>query len=352
MKLTEQQRELVEKNLGLVNVHIRRYVRLPHGSNRDREYADLFQEGSLALMEAARNHDPKRHGSFAAYAIPRIHHVISVALYERFSTVRFPVISVKRAKERREQTRGSSRYKPEPALARTYNFDDDAVQCRDVSENRHRPAGRAAQVGRCWRGGEIDLAARVRAMYEAAVREAADRLCAAPRGRKDRRHLIRRFVEERLLIPDPEAWTSKRQFARDFKSSLGRILNCEEALMVEIRSILDADDAFQVLLKLARQEDDGMDAVIKPEMASRLEQAALDGFARRFACAEADRQATVLRELLRATMGSLTGFARRLFAKLDDRARARFLAMVKDSDLSRTVENAKRPARDSSPSSA
>ncbi len=323
MKLTEEQRALVEQNLGLVNVHIRRFVALPRSPHRQREYDDLYQEGCLSLMESAKTHDPARHGPFAAYAIPRIHHAISMALYERFSTVRVPAKSVKRARQRQRDRAGDDRHRPEPALVETHNFSDESMDARVSTRSRPCPPGACRAAG-----GEGIIRARLREKYQAAVREAADRVCASGRGREDRHALIKRFVEERLLIPEPGAQTSKRQLARDFSCSIGRVQSCDDALTGEIRGLLGADDEFRALLHLARQEDEGMDAPVEASAGAKLTRAALDGFARRFARLPAGVQADVLRNLVCTVLGSLSDFARRLFGQLDVRQRAHFLGAV------------------------
>jgi len=348
VKLTETEQKTVEENLGLINVHIRRFVAVPRSPNRQREYDDLYQEGCLALMQAAQTHDPDRHGPFAAYAIPRIHHAISMALYERFSTVRVPAKSVKRARERQRNRSGADRHHPEPALVDTHSLPDESLDACVSAQARHRPRTAAQGAGRPWRKERSTIRSRLRGKYEAAVREAARRLSATGRGREDRAALIQRFVEDRLLIPEPDAQTSKRQLARDFDCSIGRIQSCEDALMNAIRGLLTADDEFQALVRLARQEDEGMDAALDERAGARLERASLDGFARRFVRLTSDDQAVVLRELVCQTMGSLSGFARRLFGQLDVRSRARFLGSVLAGEVRPGEGRAPRAARSAS----
>ena len=86
-KLTPAQRDLVAANLGLVGVHMRR-VSCRVSPMRDRERDDLFQEGYLGLITAAQRYTPAHHMPFAAFAIPRIHNAVSMALHHRFRTVR------------------------------------------------------------------------------------------------------------------------------------------------------------------------------------------------------------------------------------------------------------------------
>ncbi len=345
MKLTETEQKLVEDNLGLINVHIRRFVAVPRSPTRQREYDDLYQEGCLALMQAAQTHDPDRHGPFAAYAIPRIHHAISMALYERFSTVRVPAKSIKRARERQRSCSAADRHRPEPALVDTYSLPDESLDACVSVQARHHPRTGAPGAGRPWRKERATIRSRLRAKYEAAVLEAARRLSATGRGREDRAALIQRFVEDRLLIPEPDAQTSKRQLARDFDCSIGRIQSCEDALMDAIRGLLTADDEFQALVRLARQEDEGLDAALDEQAGDRLERASLDGFARRFARLASDDQAVVLRALVCQTMGSLSGFARRLFGQLDVKSRATFLGAVLSGEARTGEPDALAPPR-------
>ena len=54
--LTEEQRQLVTRHIGLVGVHLRTRVPTPYQPTRDREREDLFQEGCIALVKAARRY--------------------------------------------------------------------------------------------------------------------------------------------------------------------------------------------------------------------------------------------------------------------------------------------------------
>ncbi len=330
MKLNEQERELVENNMGLVNVHIKRFVGVPRTPTRQREYDDLFQEGCLALMESAKSYDAGRHGPFAAYALPRIHHAVSIALYERFATVRVPAKSVKRAKQRLRED--PERHRPEPALADTHNFSHDG-QIRDRRPtDRHRPASAVVARRTAGVGEGMSLGMRLRAKYEAAVREAARRIVRGGRGRKDRKDLVARFVEERLLIPDPESQTAKRQLARDFGCSIGRVQSCEESLKTEIRSLLEADAEFSVLLRVARTEDTGIEAPLDPSTKRKCREAAGSDFGRRLGRLVVERQALILHDLVLAVLGRPTGVAGRLFGRLDDAGRVRLLGMLLDEE--------------------
>ena len=77
--LTETQRRLVARNLGLVGLHLRRNVSNLAAPRRDREWDDLFQEGCLGLIQAAILFREDRGIAFAAFALPRIRNAVSRA---------------------------------------------------------------------------------------------------------------------------------------------------------------------------------------------------------------------------------------------------------------------------------
>jgi len=329
VRLTEQEQKLVTENLGLVNVHIRRFVPVPHNPTASREYEDLFQEGCLALMQAARNYRADRHGPFSAYALSWVHHAVNKALCEGFATLRVPANAVHEARRRQRKTARSDRHRPEPALVETRRLTEEAPDGLTESEIRHPPRHVGRFLGRPWHGQRDTIETRIRAKYEAAVRAAHGRLCGSGRGRSDRDALIRRIVNERLLVPEPSARTSTRRLAQDFRCSIGRIVYCGDILAAEIRSLLEADDEVDLLVKLARRESDGMGTVIDAATASRMTRAAREGFARRFAGLAPDRQGLILRELVHKTIGSPSAFAGRLFGRLSAQDQCIFLGRVK-----------------------
>lgn len=58
--------KLVEENMGLVHMVVRRYV--GHGT----DYEDLFQIGALGLVKAAKNFKPEKNLKFSTYAVSKI----------------------------------------------------------------------------------------------------------------------------------------------------------------------------------------------------------------------------------------------------------------------------------------
>jgi len=351
MRLNEAESKRVAENMGLVGLHIRRFVGVPKGPTRHCEFEDLFQEGYLALVEAARSYDPVRHGPFGAYALPRIHHAVSVAMYERFATVRVPARTIKRAHQRRRERWGTDRYRPEPALLTTYGLREDSPKPREGDRQKHRPIMPSQNV-RLWRGDPLTVQRRLREKYEAAVAAVADRVSGERRGRDDRYELIRRFVNERLLIPDATAQTPKRQLARDFRSSLGRIDSCEGALVSALRALLGADEEFRALLKLARRDEAGMERIIDPSLSAELERLGTEGFTRRLSRLSAEKQAPVLRQLICMTMGSLCDFARRLWLRLDEPKRCVVLDQIVASGQSHASSDPEAAAKATDPEEA
>ncbi|MFQ6048840.1 MAG: sigma-70 family RNA polymerase sigma factor [Phycisphaerae bacterium] len=231
MSLSAQQQRLVQDHLGLIRLHLARHIRLPRQPSRTGEYDDLFQEGCLALIEAARTYRPARHGPFAAYALPRIRYAISHYLYEGFATVRIPATVRKLARRA-----GSL-----PTLG---PLPDPQYLPPSHASARHRPD--APTVGDLWLE-----------RYRRAVVAVASALKASPRCRPDRARLIDRFVAERLLIPEPTARTPKRQLARQFGCSLGRINGLERQFMRAIAARLHDDPDAAALQRRAASSDRG-----------------------------------------------------------------------------------------------
>lgn len=66
-KSFEEQQQLIINNLALVNYCIKKYIFIG-----DDEYEDLFQEGCLGLVLAARRFDPSKGYQFSTYAIRMI----------------------------------------------------------------------------------------------------------------------------------------------------------------------------------------------------------------------------------------------------------------------------------------
>lgn len=66
MTLTDEQKQLVEQNLGLVHACANRF------RGRGEEYEDLFQAGSVGLIKAALGFNSELGFKFSTYAVPAI----------------------------------------------------------------------------------------------------------------------------------------------------------------------------------------------------------------------------------------------------------------------------------------
>ena len=238
--LDARQALLVEDHLHLVRAHLRRHAPGGHPPKRDREADDLYQEGCLGLIQAARQYDPAGGIPFAAYALRRIHHAVSQALYERFSTVRIPM---------RAQIQNRRR------------SDHGAVETPVVLNLEEDPQTRASDPKTDPSGAET-IATHIREKYVAAVQR-AHRAARKKRGRRgDRGQLVDRLVENRLLVPDNDHKTPLRQIARETHSSYSRVAGCEKKLLKEVADALRNDPQYRRLANQARCSADGLDTRI------------------------------------------------------------------------------------------
>ena len=188
-RLTEAQRELVRANVGLVAVHLKRHVTNLAVPQRDREYDDLFQEGCLGLMRSAARWDPASGIPFAAFALPRIHNAVSLALKCKFATIYVPP---RRPKQTESRTQGDSPAEVPAPRARSLTHG----QWQTLADAPMRPVGEDLRE---------TIGDRIREMFERAVRRSESLLKNRPSVRGDRDRLIDLIVRERLLVPQPEA---------------------------------------------------------------------------------------------------------------------------------------------------
>lgn len=212
--LTEEQRRRVHDHLYLVTRHLHRFARRTGRPTRDRELEDLRQEGCLGLIQAARNWNPDSGIPFEAYAVKRIHHEVSLALKDKFSTVRLP------APRRRGKCADPS-VAPMPLVQ---NLEVDVVDRRSHAPDAPQPASESSPA--FWE------------RLESAVRRAG--VVSDHRGRPDRADLLRAIIEHRLLIPDDRFKTPLRQLARQTSSSYGRVAACEKKLLARLKLLLES----------------------------------------------------------------------------------------------------------------
>ncbi len=306
--LSDNQRQKVRENIGLVRVHLRRHACTAAGApTRDREWDDLFQEGCLGLIEAARSFPADGRIPFAAYALPRIHTAVSRALRGAFATVRQPLYPRQRPDTDRH---------PPPAATTTLEFDP-----RD-----RRPDPRHAPLRT---PGVDSVGQRLRARYERTVRKVAVRMQHARPARPDRALVVHRVVEERLLVPEPAARVSLRRLARETRSSYARIAQCEKRLLALVRAEL-VDDAETLRLRAeADGNPQGMDTPIDRALDDELEQLRIDRFVASFDGAPPKRQAALLLDSMKAAGTCVQTVARQLAASLPPQRRAKLLASTR-----------------------
>lgn len=307
MKLDEQaRRRLVDANVHLVGVHLSRNVRLPRQPSRYGDYDDLFQEGCVALVEAARAYEPGRHGDFGPYALSRIHYAVSHYLYEGFRVVRIPATVQKLMRKRDADGGGLPK---EVAMPWPDDFAGRA------GRGRQRPDG--PTVGEAWR-----------VHYEAAVREAERELKRSPRCRPGRVRLIERFVEEWLLIPEPDDRVAKRELARQMSCSVGCVNGLERQLVRMIRKRLEDDAEAAELRRCAAGSDEGWGEELSETVRRRVVSAGAAGFAEKFEGAERRERGVVLLAMLEGLGVDVEQVAAGCYRRLDDERRADVRRMV------------------------
>jgi len=321
-RLSASQRALVQGNLGLVAVHLRRHVTNLGVVRRDREYDDLFQEGCLGLMQAAARWDPASGIPFAAYALPRIHNAISTALKCKFSTVYVP------------PRFGAKRGSANPAEAAA----PGAVRPRDYSLSQAQWLS-LRQTTACEPADSCDetIGDRVRDKYERAVRGAVETLKARASVRGDREALLRIVVRERMLVPNEETRHSLRQIARETKSSYARVAQCSTQLADEVKAALSADPEFGELVRQARDHADGFAAPIDATAERALTEVGACAYARHFEHADEEDRARLAYALMRLMNFDVAGFVRDGFGRLDRAQREQLLRDPIDRDESRAA---------------
>ena len=318
--LTEEQRRLARDNIGLVAVHLRRFVFNLARPQRDREWEDLFQEGCIGLIRAAGSYRPERGIAFAAYALPRIHNAVSRALRERFSTVRVP-----ETRSGHKVTGGDAEAVDDSQPPRAYSFSVE-LEDRVVDRRRKNPSPEGPGLGEKPPGETVG--GRLRDKYDRAVHQAGDAIATRASARGDRDELIRVLTEERFLVPDEESRRALRQIARDTRSSYARVAQCEKRLAEAIRQTLEADPEFRRLESWARTGPVGVDLPIDETLEGELAAASAHEFLRRYRRAGSSERAAMLARLVEASHQGLEKLVLSRVSSLSPPARERLLGGV------------------------
>lgn len=311
ISLTTTQKKRVQENMGLVAVHLRRFVSNLTVPRRDREWEDLFQEGCMGLIKATMTYREDSGIEFAAYALARIHNAVSRALDRKFTTIIFPP---KRKKRVEGDACGLSK-SHDPSRPKEYSLVSEVSD--SLHDSRHHNPDINAE--------SETIGERLRCKYERAVFEAADTINRRTSTRGDRDELVRWITRERFLIPQQESRRALRQIARDTKSSYARVAQCDKLMAQIVKNFLEEDPEFHELQKCRRGDEDGVERFIDPEMEVRLRHACIDEYIKRYHKADREVQATMLHAVMGAAGGNVEAMIHQLFTDLSSRDREQLL---------------------------
>ncbi len=211
----------VTENLGLVRVHLQHRLGPLRAGRRHRDIDDLFQEGCLELVRAARSYDPACEIPFASFALLRIRRAIHRALEE-----------TDQERERRLH-RAACRHALEADA-------DDPRPKRGPkrgTESQKAPAASGTPGAHPQLVGAASDLNVLGARYRSAVDDAARQLLRRSHT-PERARVVRQLVQRRLRVLDAEDKPSLRQITRDTASSYGRVRACEMQMLAIIREQL------------------------------------------------------------------------------------------------------------------
>lgn len=223
--LSEKQRELVAQNIGLVGVHLHHHARKLRAGRHLGVWTDLFQEGCIGLIRAARTYPEGCAIPFAAYALRRIHKTISRAV--RKDRARFIFLL---------------------DADRQYDFPPDHGDRSPVRKTGKHPRGNLFACANEDQDTALEeaLFKRVHNKLQSAARKSLAQIrTQIPSARK--RRLARLIVHHRLLIADSRWKLALREVARLTRFSPARVLKCEKRLYGMVRRVLESDAEFNKL---------------------------------------------------------------------------------------------------------
>lgn len=291
--LGEEGRRLVRENMGIVAVHLRRFVAGVSRRRSDREWDDLFQEGCLGLIRAAAEFQAERGIPFVAFALPRIHTAVRRVLLARSSAAAGPRRELVSTMEPVET---GSRGDPNRPPKRRSTSADASRRLRD--SRRHAPDAACGET----------VGERLREKYERAVRCAAEEVLRRVSLRSDRDKLVRALTEERYLVPHEDEKRSYRKIAAQTRSSYARVAQCDKHMSDAIRRALEADPEFAELKRMARSDPNGVYAPLDEAMDRILARTGATEFLARFRRTDDARRARLMQQLLSFSAGEIERF--------------------------------------------
>jgi RNA polymerase sigma factor (sigma-70 family) len=352
--LSNAQQALVRENLALVGVHLRKHFAEERRRPDRPEYLDdLFQDGCLGLIDAARTYDPAERGGFAPYAMYRIHQAVTRSLRRIKSSVRLPERAARRRPETRHaepDDRRSPRAKPDttrrmnPCVttlpadvldkfpSRNPNAEHPAI------EDAARPGDKATEA--------LTIGDILRSKVQAAIRMAMDRIEAEVGTWTDAGPLVRLLVEDYVLVPEDFRDLSLRTLAEKASVPYSRVLQCEVAVREMIRDILDGEAEIRLLREVARREPLGLAMPVNRALDGQLRHAAALQYEHVFRSAPPNLRGWILLALAEALGVDYGALFRALARRQGPSARTAWLAAIRAADhgsgwlnLSSLVEN-------------
>lgn len=327
--LSDLQRDLVARHLRLVRLHLRRRVHLRHRATRNRETADLYQEGCLGLIQAAVRYDAYRDGPFVPYALARIRAAIHKAIYERFATVRVPISTIERRKAARRRAGAGNGGDPSTGLW--------SQRVESATLNSEEPAGQMPEGANGLRGGKSaggvpaeTIGQHLRAIHRVALAVAVHRVARRCR-RPDVRPVLDAIVAERLAIPCEDGRTGMREIGRRFGVSTGRTTAWQREIEREAAAILGADEEVAVLTRAAAESGVGGSRVPDRGLMAELALARRGRLQRALEGRDRAGRALVLVLLLQRTGRVLAEEAEAIFAGLPCDVQREVLTVVSES---------------------
>ncbi len=306
--LDARQRKLVADNLGLIGHHLRRHVRGLKHPSREREWDDLFQEGCLGLMQAARSFDPASGIAFPAYARLRIQQAIHRGLRRAFETVRTP-----EAPGRNEQDAAPRR--------RIVSLDKE-----DRLPDRHAP--RHPHV----KPDQVTLGERLRHTIDEAVDQAARAEAHDVKGRAPSERVVRRLVEERLRVPREECRTPLRRISREASRSYASLAYVEKRLLQRVRTQLKCDVTLARLRHDARTQPDGWETVVRQRTVNMNQSDTFDAV---WDDASERQRAWLVTRLIEAKCADVKAWATMTFTSLPTDQQRQLLVASDDGDAAK-----------------